>query len=88
VATVLIDSMREATADDLQRGRDARAQDDINTAVEVLHRIVGGLGTLGAEALAEQARALMQQIPEQGIAASAADIAAFETALQTYLDSL
>ncbi|WP_315386445.1 response regulator [uncultured Stenotrophomonas sp.] len=88
VATVLIDSMREATVDDLQRGREARAQQDINTAVEVLHRIVGGLGTLGAEALAEQARALMQQIPGQGIAASAGEIDAFERALQEYLDSL
>ncbi|WP_367344758.1 transporter substrate-binding domain-containing protein [Stenotrophomonas bentonitica] len=88
VATVLIDSMREATIDDLQRGREARAQDDVNTAVEVLHRIVGGLGTLGAESLAEQARALMQQIPEQGIAASAGGIDAFERALQEYLNSL
>ncbi|MFI8718778.1 ATP-binding protein [Stenotrophomonas sp. NPDC077464] len=88
VASVLIDSMRQATTDDLQRGRQARDQGDANTAVEVLHRIVGGLGTLGAEALAEQARALMQQVPEQGLAASAADIEAFETALQEYLATL
>ncbi|WP_314105910.1 Hpt domain-containing protein, partial [uncultured Stenotrophomonas sp.] len=88
VASVLIDSMREATADDLQRGRAARAQDDVNTVVEVLHRIVGGLGTLGAEALAEQARTLMQDVPEQGLAATAAQIDAFEQALQAYLDRL
>ena len=61
---------------------------DSNTAVEVLHRIVGGLGTLGAEALATQARALMQRIPEQGLAASADDVRAFEDALQVYLASL
>jgi len=88
VATVLIDSMRQATADDLQRGWEARDMGDSNTAVEVLHRIVGGLGTLGAEALATQARALMQRIPEQGLAASADDIRAFEDALQQYLISL
>lgn len=88
VASVLIDSMREATADDLQRGCAAREQDDANTAVEVLHRIVGGLGTLGAEALAEEARTLMQAIPEQGLATTAGAIIAFETNLQAYLDSL
>jgi len=88
VAGVLIDSMRQATVDDLQRGQEARDQNDSNSAVEVLHRIVGGLGTLGAEALAAQARALMQQVPEQGLAASADAIIAFEEALKAYLDSL
>jgi two-component system sensor histidine kinase EvgS len=88
VAAVLIDSMRQATTEDLRRGLEAREQGDSNTAVEVLHRIVGGLGTLGAETLAAQARALMQQIQAQGTAASAADITAFEHALQGYLDSL
>jgi two-component system sensor histidine kinase EvgS len=88
VAGVLIDSMRQATTEDLRRGLEAREQGDSNTAVEVLHRIVGGLGTLGAETLAAQARALMQQIQAQGTAASAADITAFEHALQGYLDSL
>jgi two-component system sensor histidine kinase EvgS len=88
VAGVLIDSMRQATTEDLRRGLEAREQGDSNTVVEVLHRIVGGLGTLGAETLAAQARALMQQIQAQGTAASAADITAFEHALQGYLDSL
>ncbi|WP_421568409.1 ATP-binding protein [Stenotrophomonas sp. PD6] len=88
VAGVLIDSMRQATTEDLRRGLEAREQGDSNTAVEVLHRIVGGLGTLGAEALAAQARVLMQQIQTEGTAASAPDITAFEHALQGYLDSL
>lgn len=88
VANVLIESMRKATGEDLQRGLLAREQDDSNTAVEVLHRIVGGLGTLGAEALAMPARALMQQIQNEGVAACAAEIAAFEQALESYLKSL
>ncbi len=88
VATVLIESMRKATGEDLQRGLLAREQNDSNAAVEVLHRIVGGLGTLGAESLATQARGLMQQIQNQGVAACVADIAAFEESLEAYLHSL
>ncbi len=88
VANVLIESMRKATGEDLQRGLLAREQNDSNAAVEVLHRIVGGLGTLGAESLATQARALMQQIQNEGVAACAADITAFEHALEAYLQSL
>jgi two-component system, NarL family, sensor histidine kinase EvgS len=88
VATVLIDSMRTATEDDLRRGERAREQNDSNAAVEVLHRIVGGLGTIGAEPLALQARALMQRIPSHGLAECTDDILAFEHALQEYLERL
>ncbi|WP_312316084.1 transporter substrate-binding domain-containing protein [Stenotrophomonas sp.] len=88
VAAVLIDSMRKATREDLGRGALAREQNDSNAAVEVLHRIVGGLGTLGAESLAAQARTLMQRIQVEGVAACAAGITAFEQALEAYLESL
>ena len=88
VATVLIDSMRTATEEDLQRGHAARQQGDSEAAVQVLHRIVGGLGTLGAGELAEQGRALMQQVDRHGVAAYSADIEAFEGLLRAYLDSL
>lgn len=88
VASVMIDSMRSTTEDDLQRAHAARADGDSEAAVDVLHRMVGGLGTLGAVALVEQARALMQQIDASGVDACHPGIDAFEQALRAYLDTL
>ncbi len=88
VASVMIDSMRSTTEDDLQRSRAAREDSDSEVAVEVLHRIVGGLGTLGAMALADQARRVMEQIDAAGVDACHADIDAFEQAVRAYLASL
>ncbi|WP_258223853.1 Hpt domain-containing protein, partial [Stenotrophomonas sp. HMWF003] len=88
VASVMIDSMRSTTEDDLQRSQAAREDSDSEVAVEVLHRIVGGLGTLGAMALADQARRVMEQIDAAGVDACHADIDAFEQALRAYLASL
>ncbi|MCF7751303.1 transporter substrate-binding domain-containing protein [Bacillus subtilis subsp. subtilis] len=88
VANVMIESMRSTTEDDLQRSQAARAGSDSEAAVEVLHRIVGGLATLGASALAEQARTLMQQVEEAGVDACHAAIDDFEQALRAYLASL
>lgn len=88
VASVMIDSMRSTTEDDLQRGQAARADGDSQAAAEVLHRIAGGLGTLGAMGLVEQARTLMAQIDAAGVESCHADIEAFEQALRDYLASL
>jgi two-component system sensor histidine kinase EvgS len=85
VADVMIQSMLSTTEDDLQRGQLARAQGDSATVGDVLHRIVGGLGTLGATTLAEQARALMQHVQEDGADACTAQLDAFEQDLRTYL---
>lgn len=84
----MIDSMRSTTEDDLQRGQAARADGDSQAAAEVLHRIAGGLGTLGAMGLVEQARTLMAQIDAAGVESCHADIEAFEQALRDYLASL
>lgn len=88
VAQVLIDSMREATEADLLRGRSAVQAQDAAVLTDVLHRIAGGLGTLGADALAVQAQALMAQVKEVGTPAVEASLAAFERQLRDYLQAL
>jgi len=56
--------------------------------VDVLHRLVGGLATLGADALAARARGLMDSVDEDGVAAHAGAISAFDAALRAYLVQL
>lgn len=88
VAGVMIESMRSTTEEDLRRAQAARAQGDSDTVGEVLHRIVGGLGTLGAGVLVEQARSLMQQVGVHGVDACGEELERFDAALRTYLASL
>jgi two-component system sensor histidine kinase EvgS len=88
VAGVMIESMRSTTEEDLRRAQAARAQGDSDAVAEVLHRIVGGLGTLGAGALVEQARALMQQVGTQGVDACGEELERFDAALRDYLVAL
>ncbi|MNK07920.1 Virulence sensor protein BvgS precursor [compost metagenome] len=88
VADVLIASMCSTTENDLHQSLSAREGGDSDAAVDVLHRMAGGLGALGAGTLAGQARALMEQVEQHGVGACSAAIAGFEQALRDYLASL
>lgn len=88
VAGVLIESLCTASAEDLvklQAALDAQAGPAL---VNVLHRLVGGLATLGADALALQARSLMERVDDEGVAAHAEAVSAFDAALRAYLVQL
>ncbi len=88
VAGVLIESLSTASAEDLvklQAALDAQAGPAL---VNVLHRLVGGLATLGADALALQARSLMERVDDEGVAAHAEAVSAFDAALRAYLVQL
>lgn len=88
VAGVLIESLCTASAEDLvklQAALDAQAGPAL---VNVLHRLVGGLATLGADALALQARSLMERVDDEGVAAHAESVSAFDAALRAYLVQL
>ncbi len=88
VAGVLIESLCTASAEDLvklQAALDAQAGPAL---VNVLHRLVGGLATLGADALALQARSLMERVDDEGVAAHAEAVSAFDAALRAYLAQL
>lgn len=88
VAGVLIESLCTASAEDLvklQAALDAQAGPAL---VNVLHRLVGGLATLGADALAVQARSLMERVDDEGVAAHAEAVSAFDAALRAYLVQL
>lgn len=69
----------------LQAALDAQAGPAL---VNVLHRLVGGLATLGADALALQARSLMERVDDEGVAAHAEAVSAFDAALRAYLVQL
>jgi len=88
VAGVLIESLCTASAEDLvklQAALDAQAGPAL---VNVLHRLGGGLATLGADALALQARSLMERVDDEGVAAHAEAVSAFDAALRAYLVQL
>ncbi|MEL3954312.1 ATP-binding protein [Stenotrophomonas bentonitica] len=88
VAGVLIESLCTASAEDLvklQAALDAQAGPAL---VNVLHRLAGGLATLGADALALQARSLMERVDDEGVAAHAEAVSAFDAALRAYLVQL
>lgn len=88
VAGVLIDSLCTASALDLVTLQAALNERAGPALVEVLHRLVGGLATLGAETLALQARNLMDSVDTDGVAAHAEAISAFDAALRDYLVQL
>ncbi|MEN4952146.1 transporter substrate-binding domain-containing protein [Stenotrophomonas sp. TWI819] len=88
VAGVLIESLCTASADDLVQLQAALEAQAGPALVDVLHRLVGGLATLGADALAARARGLMDSIDEDGVAAHAGAISAFDAALRAYLVQL
>ncbi|MEN5220146.1 transporter substrate-binding domain-containing protein [Stenotrophomonas sp. TWI602] len=88
VAGVLIESLCTASAEDLvklQAALDAQAGPAL---VNVLHRLVGAVATLGADALALQARSLMERVDDEGVAAHAEAVSAFDAALRAYLVQL
>lgn len=88
VAGVLIESLCTASAEDLvklQAALDAQAGPAL---MNVLHRLVGGLATLGVDALALQARSLMERVDDEGVAAHAEAVSAFDAALRAYLVQL
>ncbi len=88
VASVLIDSLCTTSEEDLAR-LDAAVRDDARQAtVDVLHRLVGALATLGADVLTTQARTLMERVDESGVATEAEAIATFAAALRAYLPQL
>ena len=88
VAGVLIESLCTASADDLVQLQAALEAQAGPALVDVLHRLVGGLATLGADALAARARGLMDSVDEDGVAAHAGAISAFDAALRAYLVQL
>jgi two-component system sensor histidine kinase EvgS len=88
VAGVLIESLCTASADDLVQLQAALEAQAGPALVDVLHRLVGGLATLGADALAARARGLMDSVDEEGVAAHAGAISAFDAALRAYLVQL
>ena len=88
VATVLIESMCSTSEEDLARVDAALRDDDAPTLVDVLHRLVGGLGTLGAEPLATHARTLMEQIENDDLGPHAGEVLAFQQQLRAYLGAL
>lgn len=88
VAGVLIESLCTASADDLVQLQSALEAQAGPALVDVLHRLVGGLATLGADALAARARGLMDSVDEDGVAAHAGAISAFDAALRAYLVQL
>lgn len=85
VASVLIESLCTTSEEDLVRLDAALGDDARQATIDVLHRLVGALATLGAEPLASQARTLMEQVEENGVAAQAGDVAGFASALRVYL---
>lgn len=88
VATVLIDSLCTTSEEDLAR-LDAAVRDDARQAtIDVLHRLVGALATLGADALATRARTLLEQVEQGGVAPQAGAIADFAAGLRAYLPQL
>lgn len=88
VAGVLIESLCTASADDLVQLQAALEAQAGHALVDVLHRLVGGLATLGADALAARARGLMDSVDQDGVAAHAGAISAFDAALRAYLVQL
>lgn len=88
VADVLIEGLCTTSADDLVQLQAALHERAGPALVEVLHRMVGGLATLGADALAVQARGLMDRVDEDGVAVHAVAVSAFDTALRDYLVQL
>lgn len=68
----LLDSLVAATHEDLTALQSAVHADDAMRVDECLHRIAGGVGTVGAEALATHARTLMADIERDGLARHAA----------------
>jgi len=88
VAGVLIESLCTTSGQDLLRLQAALRDEQRLDAADVLHRLAGGLGTLGAQSLAVQARSLMDGVEVAGVAAHADAIAAFDASLRTYLAHL
>jgi two-component system, NarL family, sensor histidine kinase EvgS len=73
----LLDSLAATTHEDLDALKSAVHADDALRAEECLHRIAGGVGTVGAESLAMQARELMTYIERDGLAPHATAATAF-----------
>jgi len=88
VAAVLIESLCSASAEDLVQLQEALHERAAPALVDVLHRLVGGLATLGADALVVEARHLMDSIDDDGVAAHAEAVGAFDAALRAYLEQL
>ena len=88
VADVLIQSMCTTSDEDLAELEAAMAADDAARTLDVLHRLIGGLATLGAEPLANQARAVMETIERDRHPLPRAVLQAFVSELRRYLDTL
>ncbi|WP_407351377.1 ATP-binding protein [Luteimonas sp. R10] len=66
VVAQLAASLVAATRDDLDGIRSALAQDDADAVHQRLHRIAGGIGVAGAQALAQRTSDLMDAIDRDG----------------------
>lgn len=84
----MIASIITTTEDDLQALAVALAEQNGAACAQRLHRIAGGLGAIGAEQLAEQARNLQLAIEENGIPPNGDELSLITAALAGLLREL
>jgi two-component system sensor histidine kinase EvgS len=91
VVSQIVESLVPTLHEDLDALHAAIKRLDAPEASERLHRIIGGVGTIGATALAQRARVLMDVIEQSGTIPADETPAAFLQTASTYvrqLDSL
>lgn len=84
----MIASIVDTTDADLQAMEAATRMQDAATVADRLHRIAGGLGAVGAEALANRARDLQYRIEADGTAVHETELVALCAAVKQYLKQL
>lgn len=84
----MVDSLQAATRADLATLETAIAASNTAGAGDGLHRLAGGVGAMGASALAQRGRALQEAVERDGVAAHLDDLRTFRAAVETCLARL
>ncbi|MGC1547545.1 MAG: ATP-binding protein, partial [Rhodanobacter sp.] len=88
VVSQIVESLIPALREDIDALHTALECHDANEAGERLHRIIGGVGAIGADTLAQQARTLMETIEQHGVIPSDGTLTAFLQTAGKYVQQL